>query len=147
MIQYCKSIVIVVILLILGCKTPGIIIEDSNYSIKQHRIAVATAFGQVRNISENGRVMLSYFHDKDFKNFEANPKAGERRYTKVTILGSRRPYRLSIEVHIEQKDSATNKDLDVGLDEDLGQKIALKISEALNKGRADGSLFDEELPF
>lgn len=132
---------------IFGCKTPGIIIEESNFSVKQHRIAIASALGQVRSVSENGRVVMSYYHDRELKGFEVAPTMNERLYTKVTILGSRRPYRISVEVRIEQRDSETKKFHDIGLDEDLGQKRASAISDLLNQSRADGTLFDEELPF
>ena len=142
---FCK--LFITSLFVLGCKTPGIIIEDSNFSVKQHRIAIASALGLVRSVSENGRVILSNYHDREFKAFDSTPILSERLYTKVTILGSRRPYRISVEVRIEQRDSETKKFYDIGLDEDLGQKRASAISDLLNQGRAEGSLFDEELPF
>lgn len=145
--KYYSTFTLITFFLILGCKTPGIIIEESNYSVKRHRIAIAAALGPVQNVSENGRVVYSYYHDRELKNFEMTPDIKERLYTKVAILGSRRPYRVSVEVRIEQKDSTTKKFIDVGLDEDLAQKRADVITGLLNQGRADGSLFDEELPF
>ena len=130
-----------------GCQTPGIIIDESNYSVKQHRIAVTAALGQVRSISENGRVMRSFYHDRSFKGFEVSSKTKERLYTQVSILGTRRPYRVSIEVHIEQRDPDSQKFEDVGLDEGLGLKRAAVIQDMLNQSRDTTSIFDEEAPF
>lgn len=131
----------------LGCQTPGFIIEESNYSVRQHRIAISTALGQVRSVSENGRVILSYYHDRNFKGFEVNAKTKERLYTKVAILGVRRPYKVSIEVHVEQRDPESRKFIDIGLDESLGLKRAFAIRELLNQSRDETGSFDEENPF
>lgn len=134
-------------MLIAGCQTPGIVIEESNYSVKQHRIAVTAALGQVRSVSENGRVINSFYHDREFKGFEVTPKTKERLYTQVIILGTRRPYRVSVEVHIEQRDPDSKKFEDVGVDEGLGLKRTAVIQEMLNQSRDTGSVFDEETPF
>lgn len=142
--KYCFSLVI---LFFLGCETPGLVIEESNYSAKQHRIAITAALGQIRSISENGRVLLSYYHDRSFKGFEVTAKTKERLYTKVSVLGNRRPYNISVEVHVEQRDLETNKFIDIGLDESLGRRRALAIKEMLNQSRGDSSMFDEEVPF
>ncbi len=115
--------------------------------MKQHRIAVTAALGQVKSVSENGRVIHSFYHDRAFKGFEVTPKTKERLYTQVIILGTRRPYRVSIEVHIEQRDPDTKKFEDVGLDEGLGLKRTQAIQEMLNQSRDTTSMFDDEAPF
>ena len=142
-----KYLTYLFILFFLGCQTPGYIIEESNYSVKQHRIAITAALGQVRSVSENGRVILSFYHDHAFKGFEVTSKTKERLYTQVIILGTRRPYRVSIEVHIEKRDPDSNDFQDIGLDEGLGLKRMLTIKEMLNQSRDTGGMFDEEAPF
>lgn len=134
-------------LFLLGCETPGLVITESNYSVKQHRVAITAALGQVRSISQNGREIYSYYHDRGFKGFEITIKTKERLYTKVVILGNRRPYTVSVEVRVEQKDRETKKFVDIGLDESLSRKRALAIKEMLNQSRDDGSVFDEGVPF
>lgn len=135
------------ILFFLGCQTPGYIIEESNYSVKQHRIAVIAALGQARSISQNGREIFSYYHDRAFNGFEVTMKTKERLYTQVKILGSRRPYRVAVEVHIEQRDPETKRFYEVGLDEGLGLKRAIAIKDMLNQSRENSTVFDEETPF
>ena len=135
------------ILFFLGCQTPGYLIEESNYSVKQHRIAITAALGQVRAVSVNGREILSYYHDRGFKGFEVTSKTQERLYTRVVILGARRPYRVSVEVHVEQRDPESKKFLDIGLDEGLGLKRAVVIKDMLNQSRDNDGTFDEEVPF
>lgn len=142
-----KYLTYLFILFFLGCQTPGYIIEESNYSVKQHRIAITAALGQVRSVSENGRAILSFYHDRAFKGFEVTSKTKERLYTQVIILGTRRPYRVSIEVHIEKRDPDSNDFQDIGLDEGLGLKRMLTIKEMLNQSRDTGGMFDEEAPF
>lgn len=142
-IAFCSTIV----LFLLGCQTPGYIIEESNYSVKQHRIAITAALGQVKSVSQNGREILTYYHDKSFKGFEVTAKTKERLYTKVTILGNRRPYSVSIEVHVEQRDPDSRQFVDVGLDDRLSKKRAQSIKEMLNQSPEKTSSFDDEAPF
>jgi hypothetical protein len=142
-----SALVFLSILFVVGCQTTGFMIEDSNYSVKQHRIGVTAALGPVRSVSENGRVILSHYHDKDLKAIEVTTKTQERLYTKVAILGARRPYKVSIEVHVEQRDPDSKKFYDIGLDEGLGRKRALAIRAMLNQSRDETSSFDEEKPF
>lgn len=131
----------------LGCETRGLVIAESNYSVSQHRIAITAALGQVRSISQNGREIYSYYHDRSLKGFEVTAKTKERLYTKVVILGNRRPYTVSVEVHVERKDRETKKFVDIGLDDGLSRKRALVIKEMLNQSRDESATFDEGLPF
>jgi hypothetical protein len=130
-----------------GCQTSGVLIEESNYSVKQHRVAIVQALSHVRNVSENGRVIQSYYHDKNLKYFEPTGKTKIRFYTKVTILGERRPYRIAVEVHIEQRDPVTTRFQNIGLEETLSRRRAFDIKSALNQSRESGGVFDEEAPF
>lgn len=134
-------------LLASSCATPGYVLEESNYSVKQHRIAITAALGLVRQVSQNGRVVLSLYHDKNLKNIEVNPKTRERYFTRVTVLGSIRPYRVQVEVIQEKRDPDTKEFMPVGLDEDLAEKRAMVVQNMLNQSRDEGRTFDEEAPF
>jgi hypothetical protein len=138
---------LVFILLASSCATPGYVIEESNYSVKQHRIAITAALGLVRQVSQNGRTVLSLYHDKNFKNIEITPKTRERYFTRVTVLGAIRPFRVQVEVIQERRDPDTKEFMPVGLDEDLAEKRALVVQSMLNQSRDEGTTFDEESPF
>jgi hypothetical protein len=130
-----------------SCATPGYVIEDSNYSVKQHRIAITAALGLVREVSQNGRVIFSLYHDKNLKNIEVTAKTRERYFTRVTVLGSIRPFRVQVEVIQEKRDPDTKEFMPIGLDEELAEKRGLVISSMLNQSRDEGRTFDEESPF
>ena len=135
------------ILLLSSCVTPNVMIEESNYSVKQHRVAIVAALSLVRAVSQNGREILSLYHDRKLKNIEVTPKTKERLYTKVVVLGPRRPYKVAIEVHIEGRDPDTKEFVDLGLDEALAEKRAVVIRNMLNQSRDEGGTFDDEAPF
>jgi hypothetical protein len=136
-----------VMLTALGCQTSGVLIEDSDFSVKQHRIAITAALTQVRAVSQNGREIYSYYHDRNLKAFEVTPKTKERLYTKAVILGARRPYSVSVEVHLERRDPDSKKFQDLGLDDKLSRKRAAAIKQMLNQSREEATTFDEETPF
>lgn len=121
--------------------------EESNYSVKQHRVAVAQVLRLIASVSINGREITSAYHDRSFKYFEVTPQTKERLYTKVIILGSRRPYRFSVEVHIEQRDPDSRRFVDIGLDEGLARKQAYSIKKVLSQSPEGGGVFDEQDPF
>lgn len=131
-----------------GCATTtGIVIEESNYSIKQHRVAITAALGLVREVSQNGRTIYSVYHDKAFRDLEISSKTKERYFTKTSILGSIRPYRVSVEVIHEQRDPETRNWVVVETNESLSRRRAEAIRSLLNQSRDEGGTFDEEAPF
>lgn len=130
-----------------SCTTPGVVIENSNYSIKQHRVAITAALGLVREISQNGRTIMSVYHDKAFAELEFTPKTKERYYTKATILGSIRPYRVSVEVLKEVRDPELKAWIVVDTDMRLAAQRANIIEKLLNQSREEGTTFDQESPF
>jgi hypothetical protein len=140
-------LVLIIFFLVSGCTTPGVVIEESNYSIKQHRVAITAALGLVREISKNGRTIYSVFHDREFQEVELTPRSKERYYTKVTILGPIRPYKVSVEVLHEQKDPELKAWVVVDEDMKLAAKRADLIQKMLNQSRDEGGTFDQEAPF
>ena len=98
-------------------------------------------------MSQNGREMTSHFHDRKLKFLDVTPKTKERLYTKVTILGARRPYDITIAVHVEQRDPDTKNFHDIGLDDNLSLLQAKTIQQALNQSREKVQSIDEGAPF
>ncbi len=130
-----------------SCTTPGVVIENSNYSIKQHRVAITAALGLVREISQNGRTVISVYHDKAFAELELTPKLKERYFTRATILGPMRPYRVSVEVIREVKDPELRAWVIADSDMRMAAQRASVIEKLLNQSRDDGGTFDQEAPF
>lgn len=134
-------------LVLSSCATRNAAIEDSNLSVKQHRVAIVAALGLVRGVSQNGREILSLYHDRKLKNIEVTAKTKERLYTKVVILGPRRPYSVSVDVVVERRDPDSKEFVVVGSDSRLSERRTAAIREMLNQSREEGGTFDEEAPF
>lgn len=130
-----------------GCQTPGYVISDSYVSTKLTRAAVVVALGPARSVSQNGREVTTQFHDRQLKYLDVGAKTKERLYTKVSILGARRPFDVAVEVRIERKDPVTNTFVDIGLDEQLSRKQGLLVQEALHQSRDKVESIDGEVPF
>ena len=75
-----------------GCQTTAFYIEDSNLPVPETRKVIASIIGKPRVISLNGRELMSSFHDRKFEDLDETKKIKARYYTKVVILGPRRPY-------------------------------------------------------
>lgn len=127
--------------------TEGFIISETGLAIRPTRIAITAALGEARVISQNGREISTHYHDRKLKYLEVTPKTQERLYTKIIILGARRPYDLEVQVHIEQRDPDTRNFHDVGIDEQLSLKQARAVQEALHQSLEKSQVIDEGAPF
>jgi hypothetical protein len=135
-------------MMMVGCQTTeGVVIPESLLPIKQTRIMLVNTLGEARVISENGREFSSQFHDRSLKNIDITAKTTERLYTKVFILGARRPYDIAVEVHIEHRDPDSHEFHDIGLDEKLSMTQAKVIRDALNLSLGKTQNIDEGSPF
>ncbi len=130
-----------------SCQTNPHVIHESSLSAKEHRKLIVSVFGDPRLISQNGRELFSHYHDRKFKFIDDPTKVNVRYYTKTSILGVRRPFEVSVEVHQEQRDAETKQFLDQGLDEGLSQKRLKELSTVLNQSRENSQEFDVENPF
>lgn len=131
-----------------GCQTPqGVTLSETPLPIRTTRISISNAIGEARVISQNGREISTHFHDRKLKYLEVTPKHQERLYTKVLILGARRPYDIAVEVHIEQRDPDSKNFHDIGVDEGLSLVQARIIQQALNLSRDRSHVIDEGSPF
>ena len=143
-----KNRLVLVFLMTVGCQTTPYKISESNLSVSDNRKAVAAAIGEVKSVSENGREIFSYYHNRNFKTLDDSNLSKVRYYTKVVVLGARRPYEISVEVHREQKDPETRQFLDQGIDESLTQARVKVIQAMLNQSREKAiPAFDVENPF
>lgn len=135
-------------LFVTSCQTTeGIVIAETPLAIRPTRMAISASLGEPRVISQNGREISTHFHDRSFKLLEVTPKTKERLYTKVVILGARRPYDIAVEVHVEQRDPDRNYFHDIGVDEKLSLLQAKQLQQALNQSRDKPVVIDEGAPF
>lgn len=116
-----------------GCTTTAFYIEDSNLPVPETRKVITAIIGKPRIISLNGRELSSSYHDRKFEDLDETKKIKARYFTKVVILGPRRPYEISVQVTKEVLDLQTMTFVDLGIDEGLTQKRALELKRALNK--------------
>lgn len=135
------------LLFFIGCTTPGYYIQDSILPIPETRKVIAAIIGKPRIISLNGREMSSEFHDRKFQELDETKKIKARYYTKVVILGPRRPYEISVQVNKEVLDLETMTFVDIGMDEGLTQKKAVEIKRALTKSLETYQTIDAEEVF
>lgn len=130
-----------------SCQTNRHVIEESSLSATEHRRAIVTVFGDVRQISQNGRELFSHYHDKKFSFIDDPTKVSVRYFTKTSVLGVRRPFEVLVEVRRERKDPETKQFVDQGLDDGLSQKRLNELRTVLNQSRENSQEFDVENPF
>lgn len=130
-----------------GCTTTALYIEDSNLPVPETRKVITSIIGKPRIISLNGRELSSSYHNRKFEDLDETKKIKGRYYTKVVILGPRRPYEISVQVTKEVLDLETMTFVDMGIDESLTQKRGLEIKRALNKSLDTYQAIDAEEVF
>lgn len=130
-----------------SCTTTAYYIEDSTLPVPETRKVITSIIGKPRVISLNGRELSSTYHDRKFEDLDEGKKIKARYYTKVIILGPRRPYEISVQVSKEALDLETMTFVDLGIDESLTQKRALEIKRALNKSLDTYQAIDAEEVF
>jgi hypothetical protein len=134
-------------LYMLGCQTPGYFISDSNLVIPESRKAITAVIGKPRLVSLNGRELVSEYHDTKFKNIDMEKKEKTRFFTKVTILGARRPYEINIQVIRQDFENETKAYVNTALDDGLAEKRAREIKKVLNYSLEKQQKFDGDNPF
>ena len=131
----------------MGCQTHPYIISESYLPVSDHRRAIVAAIGEPRTVSQNGREITSFYHDRNFKYVDESKKPKIRYFTKVVVLGPRRPYEVSVEVIKEQRDPDTKQYIEQGLDDSLSQIRVNEIANVLNQSREKPQSVDVENPF
>ena len=129
-----------------GCtSTRGVVLKETPLGISETRRVITSVTGIPRMISENGRELYSQYFDRKGR-VDEFLTARERLYSKVTILGERRPYSIEVLVIIQNK-KADNKFLDVGHDLKRSEELAEKIRAALNESRDKRNIIDDFRPY
>ena len=139
---------LILIIFGVGCTTPrGIVVQNNILPVVEIRKAAAEIMGKPRIVSLNGRELTSFYHDQNFEFLDTNKKYISRYYTKVIILGARRPYDVSVEVVFEKYDPIIKKFVELGLSRSLTRKKVEELKVALAKGLENFQKLDEVMPF
>ena len=142
-----KVLFLLFCIFISGCQTTGFFITDSNLAIPDSRKAITAVIGKPKFVSLNGRELVSEYHDTKFKNIELEQKVKTRFYTKIIILGARRPYEINVQVIRQDFENETKAYVNTGLDDGLAEKRAREIKKVLNYSLEKQQKFDGDNPF
>lgn len=106
------------------------------------KVIVDNIPGGVKKQSLNGREITSaYFNIKNFKASDTSLRRGQ---AKVVILGSSRPYIITIEVNLEKRRSGSKKKYDkLGFDSRLTKEVRKRLKAALDNRPADVNVIDD----
>lgn len=139
----------------MGCST-GRVLEVPSLPLVEIKKAVREVLpGGKRDESENGREFFSQYFEKGNSNniYPSLAAPDTRSYVQILILGSSRPYRVQIQVPIEQRkmwsagESGKPTYHRIGWDEQLAQRTARELNQLLDDRRKGQNLFDEFRPF
>lgn len=116
-------------------------VEEQNRSLSDIRKVIIHVMGEPRSTTDDQRVYLSqYYGRKSDKKFDAQ-KSKIRQYTRIAIIGDRRPYDLNVQVIVEQKNGRLYEE--VGTDDKESATIAQEIKSKLHQGLEDRNVIDD----
>ena len=130
-----------------SCQTTGYFIQDSNMPVSDTRKYVTALFGRPRALSPNGRELFSNYHNNKFELLEDSTNVEERFYTKVTILGPRRPYEIQVQVVQELYELESDAFVNMGINEDLSFRRAAVLQKTLKEALTSSAILEGEIPF
>ena len=139
-----KIIATGIIFYILGCSTPGeVTLESRNISLTQLQKMVigALPLGQ-KDESLNGRDYKSKYFLPQKGTFVEAPNTSKRYQAMISILGDRRPYKISVRVDVEGRRPDGTYAL-LKHDEGLAHVIIRRIQSTLNKRRDNRNVIDD----
>lgn len=125
-----------------GCRTGGVILRETPSGISETRRVIASVTGEPRTVNKTGREMLSKYYDRAGNPIAKMEMARERRYTRITILGDRRPYDIQVEVLVESRDS-DGTFFEKDHDDAKAAVLAEKIKQTLNQSRDNRNVIDD----
>jgi hypothetical protein len=128
--------------LLCSCATKGdALLTEQNQSLGEIKKAVIAAIGDPRSVSENQRTVVSqYFGLASDKRFD--PKTSKvRMYSRVTILGDRRPYDIVVDVIVEKKQGRLYQPVVTNPKE--AQSILADIKKALHQSLEERNIIDD----
>ncbi len=116
-------------------------IGEVNSSIAEIKKIANKTIGGIRAQSENGREIESNYYSL-YEDDEFDPEtADERAYTKVYILGDRRPYKVRVAVIVERKKNAEFKFAE--FDKSLALVKAKELKSRLTEGLGNRNMIDD----
>ncbi|MBX2988072.1 MAG: hypothetical protein KF802_09265 [Bdellovibrionaceae bacterium] len=124
-----------------SCQHRGAMITETPMGLTEIRRVVVTVIGDPRVMSKNGYELESAYYDRKEKTLERPNDVRERFYTKVTILGDRRPYDIQVQVPVEVRSDRGYET--VGEDDRLAQSWAERIKKALHESRDKRNVIDD----
>lgn len=142
-----KLFLAVFLIFIVSCTTPGYVIDNNVLPIAENRKIINAVIGKPRLVSINGRELFSIYHNRKFEGLSEEKKVPTRYYTKVVILGQRRPYEIVVQVRQEDYEAETETFVDMGLDDSLTAKRGNDIRRLLSIGLTRQQTLDGENPF
>lgn len=119
-----------------GCATEGVFRRELPGSASDVRKAIVSVIGDPKNTSFNGRELTSRYYAKNGAVEDPVKGIKERCFTRVTVLGDRRPFDIQIEVIVEKKLSDGNFEAyttDDALANEIGEKIKKALHQSLDK--------------
>jgi hypothetical protein len=132
----------VVLLFLSSCRTGGVVLRETPLSASDTRRVVVTIIGQPRQMSKDGRELSSVFYDRKNNPIEKMDSARERIYTRVSILGDRRPFDIRVEVLVEGRNRMGQFE-QADRDDGRAAVLAEKIKHALNQSRDSRNVIDD----
>ena len=125
-----------------GCRTGGVVLQETPLGASETRKVVVGVIGEPRNVSKSGQELISQYYDRKGQRIEKMETARERFHTCVTILNDRRPYDIRVEVFHEVRDAEGGFE-SRDQDDDRASVIAEKIKQALNQSRDKRNVIDD----
>lgn len=142
-----KFIYIFYLIGFLGCAhyDEGTVLRETPLGISETRKIMTTVIGEPRSISENGRELLSQYYDTKGR-FGTFDKERSRMYTRIVILGERRPYDIQVVVKVQARQS-NGRFIDAAIDKRRSAETAEKLRQALHEGRDKRNFIDDFKPY
>lgn len=126
---------------LMSCATGHETLQEQNYSLGEIKQVIVSVIGDPRSQSQNQRTFVSqYFGPKSDRKFDPQ-KSKKRSFAEITILGDRRPYDISVDVHVEERRG--NEYERIGEDEKKADQLASEIHERLHKGIENRNVIDD----
>ncbi len=129
-------------LLLGGCRTGGVVLRETPSSASEIRRAAVIVIGQPRQMSKDGRELSSAFYDRKSNPVEKMELARERIYTRVSIIGDRRPFDIRVEVLVEGRNRAGQFE-QIARDDGRAAVLAEKIKQTLNQSLDNRNVIDD----
>ena len=110
-------------------------------SLLSIRKVIISIIGEPREISQNQREFFSNYTHPNGNFIAESENINSRIYSRVVILGERRPYDIQVQVLIETKSNGTFET--TGIDKQRTKGLVNELNLKLNQSRINGNNIDE----